>query len=124
MKKIFFAFVLTFFASIPSFAQDLMMQATNNMLLMAAMDDNHPQQQAQVQVQAQAPIVIQIQYQPDGTPVVTSSSPIQVQTVAPTIQAAPSQPEDNKTGEIFLALFLGLFVGSIITKMFSRSAVK
>jgi hypothetical protein len=124
MKKIFFAFVLTFFASIPSFAQDLMMQATNNMLLMAAMDDNQPQQQAQVQVQAQAPIVIQIQYQPDGTPVVTSSSPIQVQTVAPTIQAAPSQPEDNKTGEIFLALFLGLFVGSIITKMFSRSAVK
>lgn len=129
MKKIFFAFILTFSAAIPSFAQNMMVQnnmmMTNNMLMMAAaMEDDAQQQQAQAQ--AQSPIVVNIQYQSDGTAVVTSSVPVQVQTAAPPteasqVQTAAPQTEDNKTGEIFLALILGLFVGAIVTKMLNRA---
>lgn len=113
MNKIFFAFLLTFCAAIPSFAQNFMTQSINNMNMMIAMEDSQKQQQ---QVQNQAPIVVQIQYQADGTPVITSSAPIQVQTLAPQIQAQSPPPEDSKIGEILLALFLGFFIGSIMTK--------
>jgi predicted S18 family serine protease len=107
MQKIFFSFILTFFIAIPSFAQTNMMMQANKILLMAAMEDDQQQQ-------AQAPIVVNIQYQSDGTAVVTSSVPVQVQTASP-------PTEDSNFGEIFLSLFLGLFVGWILKGMFSRT---
>jgi len=120
MKKIFLIFFFSFCFTNSSFAQNNMMMHANNMLMLAAATADGQNQQ-QVKTQIQAPIVVHIQYQPDGTPVVTSSAPIQVQTLMPqTPQVQQCPPQDSKIGEILLALVLGCFVGWAIREMFVR----
>ncbi len=117
MKKILAFFLFSFYFSAPSFAQNNMMMQANNMLMMAAaMSDNSNQRQ--VQAQNAWPVVINIQYKPDGSAVVTSSTPIQVQTATSQVHECP--PQDGKIREILLALVLGLFVGWMVKGMFSR----
>lgn len=104
MKKIFAIFLFSFFAS-SSFAQTQMMMHANNMLMLTAASES----QAPMQAQVAAPVLINIAYQSDGTPIITTSTPQIVQPVLAQQVSAP--PEDNKFGEIMLALTLGCCLG-------------